>query len=132
MTVSRDLQNIEAIRQSFRAGKTMHTLADSGVFENTLEYPSFEKFPKYKKCEHCGSKIINKESQEEKHKRMKEYSKEEARLQDLFRQALCDFHGLDIEDSKVQKALSIAWEKGHSNGYYEVVNEFEDLIELIK
>lgn len=33
---------------------------------------------------------------------------------------------------KLAKAWSIAWDKGHSAGYSEVVSEFRDLVELIK
>ena len=30
------------------------------------------------------------------------------------------------------RAWSIAWDKGHSGGYYDVVNKFIDLVDLIK
>jgi hypothetical protein len=38
---------------------------------------------------------------------------------------------LDRNNPKVQKAWSIAYERGHSNGYNEVISYFEDLIELL-
>ena len=131
MGVSKDLQNIESIRESFKAGKTIYTMADDGYFHPTVEFPTHEKYPKYKECECCGSKIEDKENIAIKKELFDEYRKEEARLYNLFRQALCEFHDLDIENPKVQKALSIAWERGHANGYYEVAGEFNDLVELL-
>lgn len=38
---------------------------------------------------------------------------------------------LDRANPKVQKAWSIAYERGHSSGYHEVISYFEDLIELL-
>lgn len=39
---------------------------------------------------------------------------------------------VEWDDKKTQKAWSIAWENGHSSGYNDVVNYFEELVELIK
>lgn len=36
-----------------------------------------------------------------------------------------------LENSKADKLMSIAWEKGHACGYYEVYQEAKDLVELI-
>jgi len=35
-------------------------------------------------------------------------------------------------DEKFEKAWKLAWEYGHSAGYTEVENHFNDLVELIK
>ena len=37
-----------------------------------------------------------------------------------------------VSGPKADKAYSLAWEYGHSSGLSEVVNYFEDLVELIK
>jgi hypothetical protein len=40
---------------------------------------------------------------------------------------------LGIENNpKADKMLSIAWEEGHANGYYEVYLHAMDLVELIR
>jgi hypothetical protein len=37
-----------------------------------------------------------------------------------------------LDNPKAAKAFSIAWEQGHSSGYAEVANYFDDLADLIK
>jgi hypothetical protein len=37
-----------------------------------------------------------------------------------------------VGNPKADKAFNLAWEYGHSSGYYEVVNYFHDLVDLIK
>lgn len=68
-----------------------------------------------------------KELREAKNK----YSEEHSKLQIEFKLAL--FEEYNVSDNpKREKAFSIAWEKGHSNGLNEVESEFSDLVELIK
>lgn len=60
-----------------------------------------------------------------------DYLAEDGRIHDEFRKSL--FETFDVVDNpKRDKAFAIAWEKGHSNGYSEVANEFADLVDLIK
>lgn len=37
-----------------------------------------------------------------------------------------------LDNPKADKMMSIAWEKGHPGGYYEIYLEALDLVELIK
>jgi len=37
-----------------------------------------------------------------------------------------------VNNPKFEKLKNIAWDRGHSEGYYEVLNIFEELVELIK
>jgi hypothetical protein len=129
--VSRDQQHLAPVVRRFQAGKSIYNVIEEGYFRNTLEYPSPSKYSMYKTCECCGSRIKDEESLAKKREMMKKYNQEEGRLYNLFREALCVFHRLDIENSKVQKALSIAWDRGHANGYAEVASEFDDLLELL-
>lgn len=60
-----------------------------------------------------------------------EYLAEDGRIHDEFRNSL--FETFDVVDNpKRDMAFAIAWQKGHSNGYGEVANEFADLVDLIR
>ena len=50
---------------------------------------------------------------------------------DRLENEIFDWFKLNRTNPKVQKAWSIAYERGHSNGYHEVISYFEDLIELL-
>ena len=45
---------------------------------------------------------------------------------------LVELHGLDATDPVVSKMYSLAWENGHSAGYYEVFLHFNDLVHVFK
>ena len=52
-------------------------------------------------------------------------------LHDEFRKSL--FETFDVANHpKRDKVFALAWERGHSAGFYEVANEFADLVDLIK
>jgi TPR repeat protein len=64
-------------------------------------------------------------------KAKKEYRAGEMEAKALFKKDLLEGYGVQ-NHSKADKAYQIAWEHGHSSGYYEVVNYFEELVELLK
>jgi len=40
-------------------------------------------------------------------------------------------YGLE-DNPKFDKAFKLAWENGHGSGWYEVLMQFDDLVELIR
>lgn len=126
--VSREVQHIEAIKESFRAGKTIFCLADDGFFQNTLDRKTESV---YSICEHCGSRYKDPEKIKVKKNTFAAYNKEKTRLEKLFKEALFLYYKLNPERPKVQKAFDIAWGRGHGSGYYEVAAEFSALVDLL-
>jgi hypothetical protein len=61
----------------------------------------------------------------------KSYNAEDRRLEALFKSDLEKEHGVE-NNPKKDLLYSIAWEEGHSAGYYEVAIKYDDLVELIK
>ncbi len=57
------------------------------------------------------------------------YRRDSARLMTQFKQDL--FDEFDVGGHKAEKAYELAWERGHSSGFYAVYDEFEELIDLI-
>lgn len=62
------------------------------------------------------------------------YAAEGDRLIEEFKRDLRVYHDVEAPafDEKFQKAFALAWQYGHSGGYAEVANYFDDLVELIK
>ncbi len=58
------------------------------------------------------------------------YREESARLISLFRSDAIAFTGL-AGHPRADKAFSLAWERGHANGFSEVFSELQDLAELL-
>lgn len=48
----------------------------------------------------------------------------------MFKEEALEYVGL-TGHSKAEKAFSLAWSKGHSAGYHEVVQELEELANLL-
>jgi len=49
---------------------------------------------------------------------------------DDFKNEMFTYYGV-IDHPKVELAYDLAWDRGHSAGYHEVVSEFDDIVELI-
>ena len=82
--------------------------------ENKLDYPSWKV-----SCS-CGKHISKS-----KNLNTKFCSDCGTNIEDLFEE-------FDVENNeKRYKCFSIAWDRGHSYGYYEVYNCFQELVELI-
>jgi hypothetical protein len=61
---------------------------------------------------------------------MREYRDEKNRLLQLFKFAALTYCGIE-KHLKADKAFEMAWSRGHSSGYYEVLQELEELAELL-
>ena len=64
-------------------------------------------------------------------KAMSAYSDHHAVIRQVFTWGLFYLSGI-MDNHKAPKLFSIAYEKGHSSGFQEVANEFDDMLELIK
>ena len=60
-----------------------------------------------------------------------DYKHEETNIFDLFQMDLYKAYGIE-NNPKRSKCFRLAWEYGHSSGYYEVLNHFDELVDLIK
>jgi hypothetical protein len=63
-------------------------------------------------------------------KEAEEYRKEDARIYAQFKADLFAQDG--VSGPKAEKCFELAWDRGHAGGYMEVLNEWNDLVELIK
>lgn len=59
------------------------------------------------------------------------YKNEEARINEQFSKDLAAEHGI-TGHPKEAKLMALAWEHGHSCGLSEVVNYYEQFVELLK
>lgn len=62
---------------------------------------------------------------------MKKYNEEATGITKLFEDCLKEEFGV-ADNPKFAQCLSIAWERGHSNGYHEVYTIFSEIVELIR
>jgi hypothetical protein len=62
---------------------------------------------------------------------MKHYNEERLKLEEEFKQDLFEEFGV-TDNPKREKAYAYAWEHGHANGFSEVYNVFDGIVELIK
>lgn len=83
-------------------------------------------------CSVCGVPV--KERYEEEmnkyYKEMKEYNRRVVEIRKNFKKDALTSCGL-INHPKAEKAFEMAWERGHSNGYTEVVYELEKLADFL-
>lgn len=114
----------------------------AGEFKNALPYPSRPMMPALlskrggdlsaaemarlptAKAEYEAAKAAYDEAKAA-------YNAEDARLHTAFREALEAEYGM-AGHPKADKLYSKAWEKGHSSGFGEVANEYDDLVELVR
>lgn len=130
--VTIDNQNFDFIKDLIDQGHMIQDINASGYFRNLLIYPKKENYGVRKTCEHCGSTYKDEEAQERWREDLNKYGSEDRRLYELFKASLIYAHDLDPGKEKTQKAFDLAWDKGHSAGHYEVIQEFDELVELIK
>ena len=102
-----------------------------GYFNTKVPYPKKEDFPTKINCKECGHEHENDEGIANYKEAMRNYRDDHNRLQNLFRYVAIVDCGLK-DNPKADKAYSMAWDRGHSSGYYEVLQNLEDLSELIK
>lgn len=72
--------------------------------------------------------VLNEEAYRTKSKK---YGEEVHKLHDEFMNDLFEDFGVQ-DNPKRHKAFELAYDRGHANGYSEVYNEFDELVELIR
>ena len=92
----------------------MNERINSGYYITKVEYPD--------------RKLISKETFQEL---LKEYSKDQYRLEEQFKYDLFEELGI-TNNPKRDLLFSKAWELGHSSGYREVRFYAQELVELIQ
>jgi hypothetical protein len=113
---------------------SVRKLLEDGYFQESkaIPYPNHGNF-KGKPCQCCGlisdsDADIGKKAYYEA---LKKFRAETALRVEMFKVAC--FYELGIKDTRAaHKAWDLAWENGHSNGYYEVYGHLEDLSEILK
>lgn len=127
MDFRKELQNFETFKKLLY-DFPFYDLITGGFFDNRKDFPNS---PGMTTCPTCGSKYKDPVKKAAFDRKRKEYNEEQARLENLFKEAL--FYYTNVSDNpKANSAYSIAWEKGHSSGLAEVYNEFLDLVVLIQ
>ena len=113
---------------------------NSGYYKNKMDYPSkpilvcqscganFGKDQKY--CGDCGIftnflNIFNIYN-----KAIKIYRSEERNNIERFKKDLFEEYGL-TDYIKNEKVFSYAWDRGYSSGFHEVLNCFEEIVQLL-
>jgi hypothetical protein len=127
---TRQYQNIESITVLLK-DQAFSTIIKNDFFQNSLPYPSQDDYKVNKVCEHCGSKYKDEDSKTKLHEARNKYRQENNRLYGLFKESLFVVFNLE-HNEKTEKAFSIAWEQGHSRGFYEVYQCFEELAPLLE
>ena len=62
-----------------------------------------------------------------------EYNKDVIALDDEWKQSLYEKYGLqEVPEKFRERAYYLAYEYGHSSGYYEIENYFQDLVPLLR
>ena len=118
----------------------VRTKIKNGYYKNCKDYPVSKRVchsclkladPTRSYCPGCGVALVPLEE----HNKMigdmrKEYNAEENRLSNLFK---CDLEKeFDmVGHPKSEILFHKAWEDGHSGGMIDVLNEYDDLIDLV-
>lgn len=99
-------------------------------FEPTIPYPARDNYEINRPCSECGHKHEDADAKAAYDNDMREYRDEKNRLLQLFKFAALTDCGIE-KHLKADKAFEMAWSRGHSSGYYEVLQELEELAELL-
>jgi len=78
-----------------------------------------------------GAEMSSYFLEEDYNAQRKAYTQEETRLHAEFDQDVFEEFGV-VGHPKAAKAMSLAWDRGHSEGFDRVYEEFAELVELIK
>ena len=115
----------------------MHTKIQDGYYKNKVEYPSKPVKPRLGKNATSVEAKVYAEALESWEKNMedwrdkiKEYRKIDNQLYMLFKRDALDDTGL-TNHPKAEKAWEMAWDRGHSSGYYEVYQQLCELSDLL-
>lgn len=108
--------------------KDIKTKIDEGYYENQVPFKTKRDF--YEVCDcncpKCDGKIFNDVAY---HKHVKDYRRGANNAIKLFKTEILDDVGL-LDHPKADKIFSKAWENAHSEGFYQVYIEVDDLSDL--
>jgi hypothetical protein len=96
-------------------GDTMTTREkfEQGQFKNRIPHP------------------VKEVGLEEKYREQRlKYLQEQTRMTAIFRKSIEEEHGV-VGHPKADLLWHLAWENGHHAGYWEVINQYETLVELL-
>ena len=84
-------------------------------------------------CPVCGVPVKEQYEKETDryYKEMKKYNRKVVEIRKNFKKDALTYCGL-INHPKAERAFEMAWERGHSSGYAEVVHELEELADLLE
>jgi hypothetical protein len=111
---------------------------DFEKYKNKLNYPSMPFRPLLskkltsKQAKVYGEELAKYEIKQEKFKLLRnEYIAEDRRLKELFEADALEYVGL-TGHPKANKAFLLAWERGYSGGYNDIIIHLEELAKLLK
>ena len=111
----------------FKRNYTTVYVYDRGQCIGTYSIETYsEEKPNLPK-DHVTQKVVDEETFK---KDMYEYQRLSSQKMKEFEEDLKAEFGV-LDHTKADKALGVAWEKGHSAGLEDVYSEFADLVELI-
>lgn len=87
----------------------------AGKYKNQVLFPTRAEHP----------------TQEARSEAMKQYRLGEHEAVLLFKKDVLEAYGVE-DHPKAQRTFEIAWSHGHSSGYHEVLDWFDELSELLK
>jgi hypothetical protein len=103
----------------------------SGKYENRVSY-SIERVPVDEQNMTVAQAKTHTESEKERNRAQhRAHMAEEGRLTQLLKNDLEVEHNL-VGHPMADKLWAKAWQHGHSSGYYDVVNYYEDFMELLE
>lgn len=100
-------------------------------FNTNVPYPSKSNYEIMRPCSECGTKHEDADAKGQYEKDMREYRDDQARLDQLFKYIALTDCGI-FEHPKAEKAYAMAYDRGHSSGYYSILQELQELAELLK
>lgn len=112
---------------------------DFEKYKNTKPYPERVREPRLVSQKPTDEQIIAYQKAKEEYskkletynKQVKEYQEEDQRIMEQFWKDAFEDVGIPFDHPKASKISEIAWNQGHSSGFYEVYHWLEELSELI-
>lgn len=109
-----------------------------GIYEPEMEYPKQPKKPYLAKghtsiqaLEYAEELVVYEQEIEKYKKEMAKYRQKQNECHAQFRKDALEYAGIDAMHPKADRAFSMAWDRGHSSGLHEVVQNLEELAELL-
>lgn len=82
-------------------------------------------------CSNCGAPLNYEERKKDYIKQVKERRQKINEIHIMFKNDVFEYFDV-VDNPKAELCFDIAWSEGHSNGLENVVDWFDELVELIK